>query len=110
MSSPFRSPLASDAPRCGHELLHANSLPRSLPMRTSVRPILNNLIEFSDIPRESATQLVEARDHGFEMVPVLDSSIFHYFLYPLALEASAVHPEDRVVIVCREFSANACRD
>src|SRR5919112_4289678 len=33
---PFNSPLTSEAPRCGHELLHAKSLPYSLPIRTSV--------------------------------------------------------------------------
>src|SRR5919106_4735920 len=59
---PFNSPFTSDAPLCGHELLHAKSPPYSLPIRTSVLSTLNIFIDFSRISSLLQTSLYDTKE------------------------------------------------
>jgi hypothetical protein len=70
--SPFNSPLTSDAPRCGHELLQAKTLPCSLPTRTSVWPRLNFFIDLSPISSLLQTGLYDTKEKKEKRIIKID--------------------------------------
>src|SRR3970040_1897114 len=56
------------------------------------------------VVRQLSTKLVNTRDKGLKMVPVLNTRSLRNLLYPFPVQSDKVHPEDSIVIICSQLS------